>query len=452
MKKCIYKWLSAMLVAALILIGFGGEAKVVFASEERVWNYEYEGYSVEYVSYSDWGTGCNSAIILTNQTSESIKNWELSFDYDREITDISNAVVVSHEQGHYVIKNAEYNVDIAGYESIHIVFIAGEGEENEIPEKFSLQQTTVDESSDGIVDEIIEMPESESFFSDEENVVTETMIVDEMTFVSWLINSTDEELLESGYTEEEVYEIRNYNYSDDILALQALTRDELGKMGYDENQIEGIYGYEEEEDALQYATTFGLSSARLTVTYHVIPLDSQRSVQIHYAARWNMCPMFCINDYIAIAWIGCDVNSHALVTKVIAESHQIAYHSAMFDTFHRIGKVEFKEKKANYRVLKIDMDPGEEVKLAGNGEAYDWYYAKQISGVIAVKTAANSYNLNNIIVRVGYSHTVIRGIAEPSIDVGESIGLSFSFSFDWKAQELYNEEENFKYDGTIILF
>ena len=102
--------------------------------------------------------------------------------------------------------------------------------------------------------------------------------------------------------------------------------------------------------------------------------------------------------------------------------------------------------------MKIDMDPGEEVKLAGNGEAYDWYYAKQISGVIAVKTAANSYNLNNIIVRVGYSHTVIRGIAEPSIDVGESIGLSFSFSFDWKAQELYNEEENFKYDGTIILF
>ena len=128
--------------------------------------------------------------------------------------------------------------------------MAGEGEAKEVPENFSLQQTSGDEDFTGTVDEVIEILESDSFSFDEENVVTETVIVDEMAFISWLMNSTDEELLESGYTEEEVYEIRNYNYSDDILALQSFTRDELGEMGYDENQIEGIYGYEGEEDAL----------------------------------------------------------------------------------------------------------------------------------------------------------------------------------------------------------
>ena len=277
------------------------------------------------------------------------------------------------------------------------------------------------------------------------------MIVDEMSFISWLMNSTDEELLESGYTEEEVYEIRNYNYSDDILALQAFTRDELGEMGYDENQIEGIYGYDGEEDALQYATTFGLSSARLTVTFHVMPVDPQRSVQISFSAQWSSQPIFTHSDYIAIAWIACDADSHPLVTKVFLESYNVEYCEVKFGNRYKYGDVEFKEKEPNYRVLKVEMllEEGPDNWIL-NGPK-DMYYATKISGKIFVKTAADSYNMNNIIVRVGYAHTVVTGIVEPSIEVGESIGLSLNFSFDWKTQELYNEEKNYKYDGSIII-
>ncbi len=108
-----------------------------------------QSYSAEFTLYSDWGTGCNGAIILSNLTDKSIENWQLEFDYDREIVDIANAVIVSHEQGHYVIKNAEYNADIAANSSVHISIVAGEGAVDERPENFSMQQTVVENSTTG---------------------------------------------------------------------------------------------------------------------------------------------------------------------------------------------------------------------------------------------------------------------------------------------------------------
>ncbi len=106
-----------------------------------------QDYSAEFTLYSDWGTGCNGAIVLSNLTDEPIENWRLEFDYDREIVDIANAVIVSHEQGHYVIKNAEYNTDIAAKSSVHISLVAGEGAAEERPENFTMQQTVVGDTS-----------------------------------------------------------------------------------------------------------------------------------------------------------------------------------------------------------------------------------------------------------------------------------------------------------------
>ncbi len=108
-----------------------------------------QSYSAEFTLYSDWGTGCNGAIILSNLTDEVIENWQLEFDYDREIVDIANAVIVSHEQGHYVIQNAGYNADIAENSSVHISIVAGEGAADERPENFTMRQTVVGDASTG---------------------------------------------------------------------------------------------------------------------------------------------------------------------------------------------------------------------------------------------------------------------------------------------------------------
>ena len=120
-----------------------------------------QSYSAEFTLYSDWGTGCNGAIILSNLTDEPIENWQLEFDYDREIVDIANAVIVSHEQNHYVIKNAEYNADIAANSSVHISIVAGEGLAEERPENFTMQQTVMGDVSTGTEDGNEEIPDDD---------------------------------------------------------------------------------------------------------------------------------------------------------------------------------------------------------------------------------------------------------------------------------------------------
>lgn len=409
---------------------------------------EAQGYSVEYISYSDWGTGCDGAVILTNLTSKSIENWELSFDYNREITDISNAMIVSHEQGHYVIRNAEYNADIMGMASVHIKIVAGEGEAEEVPNNFSMRQTVVGEDSIGTEDGNNEMTEDEGYASNNnDSIETETIIVDEMSFITWLINSTDEELLENGYTEEEIYEIKNYNYSEDILSLQTFTSDELNAMGYDEEQIQSIYEYDGEEDAIRYATTFGLSSARLSVTYYVIPLTARNSVEIFYKAEWNTYPLFTRVDCIAIAWIGCDANSYPIVMSVIYESHNADYYSTFSDEISHCESVKVENDIISYRLLNVDM-LSDDVVVKWNGDVEEEFYAKNIWGCVALKTAADSYNLNNIMVSVGYSHTVIG--SETSIGVDMNGTMNIGFSFSWRAEKLYSQTKNFKYDGTVL--
>lgn len=70
-------------------------------------------FSASYVFHSDWGTGCNGEIILSNTSDVPLEDWELSFDYGREIVSISNAAIVSHEGTRYVIRNVVYNADIS---------------------------------------------------------------------------------------------------------------------------------------------------------------------------------------------------------------------------------------------------------------------------------------------------------------------------------------------------
>ena len=65
-----------------------------------------------YVLYSDWGSGFNAAAEITNLSGQTKENWVIEFDFEREITQIWNAEIVSHENRHYVIKDAGYNAVI----------------------------------------------------------------------------------------------------------------------------------------------------------------------------------------------------------------------------------------------------------------------------------------------------------------------------------------------------
>lgn len=67
------------------------------------------GVRVGFAVRDDWGTGFVADLSITNDRPTAINGWTLEFNFDREITNIWNARIVSHVGTHYVIRNEGWN-------------------------------------------------------------------------------------------------------------------------------------------------------------------------------------------------------------------------------------------------------------------------------------------------------------------------------------------------------
>ena len=68
--------------------------------------------SASFALTGDWGSGFGGQISINNTQTTPVTNWSLAFNWDRSITDIWNASIVSHVGNHYVIGNAGWNATI----------------------------------------------------------------------------------------------------------------------------------------------------------------------------------------------------------------------------------------------------------------------------------------------------------------------------------------------------
>jgi hypothetical protein len=80
------------------------------------------GIAVAFKVVSDWGTGFTADMTIKNNTATAVHGWTLEFDFDRDITGIWNALIVSHVGKHYVLKNAAWNADILPGQTIDFGF------------------------------------------------------------------------------------------------------------------------------------------------------------------------------------------------------------------------------------------------------------------------------------------------------------------------------------------
>ena len=81
----------------------------------------------------DWTDGCRGMLTVTNTTGQALENgWTLEFDYDREITEVYGADLISAEEGHYIISNPSWDTSLAEGESILITFLAGVGNDSAV--------------------------------------------------------------------------------------------------------------------------------------------------------------------------------------------------------------------------------------------------------------------------------------------------------------------------------
>ena len=88
---------------------------------------------VAFTVTNDWGSGFQASMKITNNTTAALNNWTLEFDWNRNITQIWDGVIVSHIGNHYVIQGASYDASIAPGTSISFGLLGNPGNVTDKP-------------------------------------------------------------------------------------------------------------------------------------------------------------------------------------------------------------------------------------------------------------------------------------------------------------------------------
>ena len=73
---------------------------------------------------NSWSGGFNGSVTLENDGATATTGWQVRIETTNQITDIWNAVIVSHDASGYVIGNASYNGTIAHDGETNFGFVA----------------------------------------------------------------------------------------------------------------------------------------------------------------------------------------------------------------------------------------------------------------------------------------------------------------------------------------
>ena len=136
-------WNQDILPESSVELGFSGTGEFKgFPSKYHILGEKCladpEDYYVEYTLSSDWGSGFNSSITVSNVSDKDIEDWVLEFDFERDITNIWNGTIPSCEEGHYVIKNSGYNSIIYANHNIQFGFSGCNGSADIVPTDYKL--------------------------------------------------------------------------------------------------------------------------------------------------------------------------------------------------------------------------------------------------------------------------------------------------------------------------
>ena len=103
---------------------------------------EEGNFEVDYAVSDDWETGFVGEIGILNKSSESFKDWCITFDWENDIGSIWNAEIISHEENHYVISCEEYNRMIEAGQRVQFGFSCPSGKSSIQPENIEVTHFT----------------------------------------------------------------------------------------------------------------------------------------------------------------------------------------------------------------------------------------------------------------------------------------------------------------------
>ncbi len=116
-----------------------GRRQPMLASFDRL--EERLAFAVGYSTVNDWGSGLQGQLTIANDTSAALADWQVAFTYNRTITSIWNAQIVSRTGSQYVIKGLDWNRTLAVGAPQGVGFNAGAG--TDAPTNFVLSGAAI---------------------------------------------------------------------------------------------------------------------------------------------------------------------------------------------------------------------------------------------------------------------------------------------------------------------
>gem|GEM_PF-1747329 len=119
-------WNQDIPVGGSISFGFTAAASgeitrpTFFAVNTKTTEVAAERIKVEYVLYSDWGSGYSAALKITNLSATSIEDWTIDFDFARSINNLSCGKIVAQNGTHYTIQNDGYTQNLSAGQTIQL--------------------------------------------------------------------------------------------------------------------------------------------------------------------------------------------------------------------------------------------------------------------------------------------------------------------------------------------
>ena len=101
------------------------------------------GVTASYAVSNDWGSGFQAAIQLTNQQATPVANWQLQFDFARNITSIWDATIVSHVGNHYVIGGASWDNTLAANSTLSFGFVGSRQRLGAAPANYAINSVPI---------------------------------------------------------------------------------------------------------------------------------------------------------------------------------------------------------------------------------------------------------------------------------------------------------------------
>lgn len=248
-----------------------------------------------------------------------------------------------------------------------------------------------------------------------ENNDGQTYVIKEEDMISQLQAMTDEELKSYGYQDNEIKEIRDFNYFEALSERAAMDDKTLLLYGYTEDEILELRDYVASGGRLR--KTISSNTLTLSLSFSNIVAGKQGLGTVRW--NWKRVALIKYTDCIAVAW---KTTSGATLNYAPSSSYR------MTTVWTKINVNASGAQTINlYDNWKVNSNESIYVRV---GIGSDDYFA--YSGVGQFMMKATSGNFSEFYIDIGYGHYYL--LVTPTISVNVLTG-SISISFNGAGQK-----------------